>query len=77
MHLKIGTLGAMQADFADLKVKNGRLIVTMVVSEAVKWEVVSESNYREIWKILMASIRPSILWYMISGWARKENRKVS
>ena len=77
MNLKIGTMGTMQADFAGLKVENGCLIVTMAVTEGVKWEVVSESNYGEIWKILIAAIRPSILWYMVSGWAIKGIRKTS
>jgi hypothetical protein len=75
MLVKIGTLGTMKADFASLKTQNNQLIAVMEVEEGVKWEIVAAVGYKEIWKIAKAMIKPSVMWYIVSGWARGKDVK--
>jgi len=75
MLVKIGTLGKMKASFVALRVQQNHLIATMEVQEGVKYEIVSAVNYGEIWKIALAVLKPSIVWYVLSGWAKGGNVK--
>jgi len=70
MLVKIGTLGTMKAAFASLKTQGNQLIAVMEVEEGVKWEIVAAVGYKEIWKIARAMMKPSVVWYIVSGWAR-------
>jgi len=75
MLVKIGTLGKMKASFIALKVQQNYLISTMEVQEGVKYEIVAAVSYGEIWKIAIAVLKPSIIWYALSGWAKGGNSK--
>lgn len=75
MIVKIGTLGTMKADFVNLRTQKTHLIATMEVREGVKYEIVGAVSYKEIWQMAKAIMAPSILWYLISGWARKKEAK--
>ena len=75
MIVKIGTLGTMKAGFVSLKTQKTHLIATMEVKEGVRYEIVSAVGYKEIWQIAKAIMAPSILWYLVSGWARKKEDK--
>jgi hypothetical protein len=75
MLVKIGTLGKMKAVFLTLKIQQNHIIATMEVQEGVKYEIVAAVNYSEIWKIAQAMMKPSIIWYALSGWAKLRNSK--
>jgi hypothetical protein len=75
MIVKIGTLGTMKADFLNLRAQKTHLIATMEVREGVKYEIMGAVGYKEIWHIAKAIMAPSILWYLVSGWARKKEDK--
>lgn len=75
MLVKIGTLGKMKAAFVGLKVQQNHLIATMEVQEAVKYEIVSAVNYGEIWKMVLAALKPSIILYVLFGWVKGRKSK--
>jgi len=75
MIIKIGTLGTMKANFVGLEIKQAHLIGTMEVSEGVPYNIVAALGYKELWKIAKAIFSPTVLWYILSGWARGKNQK--
>jgi hypothetical protein len=73
--VKIGTLGKMAAEFAGIERRGGFLVTTLQVKEAVPWEVVSAVSYAETLQIVKAVIKPSVIWFLFSGWAHKKTAK--
>ena len=75
MLVKIGTLGKMAAEFAGVERKGGFLVASLQVKEGVQWEVVTAVSYAETWQIIKAAFKPSIIWFLFTGWAGKKNAK--
>ena len=75
MIIKIGTLGTMKANFVGLQIKQAHLIGTMEVSEGVPYNIVAALGYKELWKIAKAIFSPTVLWYILSGWAASKDKK--
>lgn len=63
----------MNANFVSFTIRKNHLITIMEVEEGVKWEIVAAVNYKEILKFAKAILAPSILWYLLSGWARQKD----
>ncbi|MEW5914347.1 MAG: hypothetical protein AB1814_17470 [Thermodesulfobacteriota bacterium] len=75
MLIKIGTLGKMAAEFAGIEKRDGYLVATLQVKEGMQWEVVSAVSYAETLQIAKAALRPSILWYLCTGWLNQKKAK--
>lgn len=75
MLIKIGTLGKMAGEFAGIERKGGFLVASLKVKEGVQWEVVTAVSYAETWQIIKAAFKPSIIWFLLTGWAGKKNAK--
>lgn len=75
MLIKIGTLGKMAAEFAGVEKKGDFLVASLQVKEGTQWEVVSAVSYMEALQIARAVFKPSIIWYLVTGWAGKKNAK--
>jgi hypothetical protein len=73
--IKIGTLGKMAAEFAGIERRGGFLVASLQVKEGVQWEVVSAVSYSEALQIVKAALKPSIIWFLLTGWAGKKNAK--
>lgn len=73
--IKIGTLGKMTADFARIEKKGKYVIAAVRVTEGMQWEVVSVVGHAEVWRIIKAAFKPSIIWFLIWGWVGEENTK--
>ena len=71
MLIKIGTLGKMAAEFAGIEKRNDFLVASLRVKEGVQWEVVSAVSYSESLQIVKAALKPSIIWFLLTGWAHK------
>ena len=75
MIIKIGTLGTMKANFVGLQIKQAHLIGTMEVSEGVPYNIVAALGYKELWAIAKAIFSPTVLWFILSGWAGSKDKK--
>jgi hypothetical protein len=74
--IKIGTLGKMAGEFAKIEKEGGFLVASLKVKEGVQWEVVTAVSHAETWQIIKSAFKPSIIWFLLTGWAGKKNDKL-
>jgi hypothetical protein len=74
MKAKIGTLGAVEANFKSIKINGSQLVSIMEVPGHVPWNIEAIMGRKELWKILLMAIRPSILMYLLFGYGGKSKK---